>query len=69
MTLVLSPQEITDLTARVRARAQARQLAHMRIPYTERSDGSLAVLRVHVEGLTAAAANRDDEPRPRVRFD
>jgi hypothetical protein len=69
VSIVLSPQEIADLTDRVRTSAQARQLAHMGIPYTPRTDGSLAVLRVHVESLIAAAARRDEKPRPRVRFD
>lgn len=68
MTIVLSPEEIADLTDRVKFAAQARQLAHMRIPFTPRNDGSLAVLRIHVETLTAVA-RRDEAPRPRVRFD
>lgn len=67
MTLVLSPEEIADLTARVRVTAQARQLAHMQIPFVPRSDGSLVVLRSAVEAVTAAAVAKPTEPR--LRFD
>lgn len=69
MSIVLSPQEIEDLTRRSRATAQARQLAHLGIPCERRTDGSLVVLRVHVESITAAAVKRDERPKPRVRFD
>ena len=69
MSIVLSPADIADLTKRKRASAQARQLAHLGIPCERRTDGSLVVLRVHVEAITAAAAKRDERPRPRVRFD
>lgn len=67
MSLTLSPDELADLTDKVKATAQARELAHMGIPFKTRRDGSLAVLRVHVESLLGAVVS---QPRtPRVRFD
>lgn len=40
---VLSPQELQDLTHRVRPGWQRRELEHLGIPYRKRSDGSLIV--------------------------
>lgn len=68
VSIVLSPKEIEDLTDRVKATAQTRQLTHLRIPWERRTDGSLVVLRVHVEALIAVA-RRDEKPEPRLRFD
>lgn len=68
MSLTLSPAEIEDLTDKVKSAAQARELAHMGIPFRVRRNGSLAVLRIHVEtqpGATAVSSART----PRVRFD
>lgn len=69
MTLVLTAQELTELTGRCRAKPQARQLAHMGIPFRTRSDGSLAVLRIHV--VTIEPSKPEPTPRraPRLRFD
>jgi hypothetical protein len=68
--MFLTEDQVRELTKRQKFKAQARQLQHMGIPYMPRTDGSLAVLRIHVEALTAAAAaKRDDKPKPRVRFD
>lgn len=47
--LTLSPQELRELTGHRRSDAQRRELEHMRIPFKIRRDGSLAVLRIHVE--------------------
>lgn len=70
MTIALSPAELEDLTARKRRSAQARQLEHLRIPFTPRTDGSLLVLRAHVEAITALASDRrDSKPEPQLRFD
>ncbi len=68
VSLVLSPQEIFELTRRSRASAQVRQLRHLNIPVEKRTDGTLVVLRVHVDSILTAAT---DTPKaePRVRFD
>lgn len=49
MTLCLTQTEVADLTRKQKYSAQARELDFMGIPYTARRDGSLAVLRIHVE--------------------
>lgn len=46
---VLSPAELADYTGKERPSAQARALDHMGIPYRTRLNGTLAVLRIHVE--------------------
>ena len=46
--MILSEQELLDLTQKRRPTAQARVLAFMGIPYRMRPDGSLAVLRAQV---------------------
>jgi hypothetical protein len=66
--LVLSPEEIVELAKRVRFNAQARQLEHMRIPFERRTDGSLVVLRVHVDALLKAVTAAPKH-EPRVRLD
>jgi hypothetical protein len=47
--IVLSEDEVVELTGKRRASAQARVLDFMGIPYRPRPDGSLVVLRIHVE--------------------
>lgn len=67
--MILTPDELSALTGRQKAKAQARELDHMGIPYRPRRDGTLAVLRIHVDTAAQAPATRDEKPRPRVRFD
>lgn len=69
MSLVLSQQEIADLTGRMRRSAQLRQLAFMGIPYRERSDGTLVVLRIHAITVEAATPPAPQRRAPRLRFD
>jgi hypothetical protein len=47
--MFLKPDEITDLTGRQRSDAQCRVLTFMGIEHKQRPDGSVAVLRAHVE--------------------
>lgn len=47
--MILTPQEIIELTQRRRPGWQARVLDFMEIPYRPRPDGTLVVLRIHVE--------------------
>lgn len=62
--MILTPGEIEALTGRDRPGWQARELEHLGIPFRRRTDGSLVVLRIHVEGT-------QDVPRrqPQVRLD
>ena len=48
MTLVLSPDELIELTGKQRRSAQAKVLTALAIPFRVRPDGSLLVLRAHV---------------------
>ena len=49
MSLCLTADELEELTSKRRSDAQARELQEMGIPYRVRRDGSLVVLRIHVE--------------------
>ena len=47
--IALSEDDLVELTGKRRSSAQARVLDFMGIPYRSRPDGTLAVLRIHVE--------------------
>ena len=47
MALTLTVEELEEWTGKERPSAQARQLQAWAIPFKLRSDGTLAVLRVH----------------------
>ena len=55
--MFLTDTEIADLTQRRRRDAQARALAFMGIEHKRRPDGSLAVLRAHVEQVLGGPAS------------
>jgi aminopeptidase-like protein len=60
----LTATEIRDLTGRRLCDAQRRALEHMGIPFRVRPDGSLAVLRAHVEAIpggTISTTQREPE--------
>jgi hypothetical protein len=59
----LTEQEIVALTDKEKPSAQARELAHLGIPCKPRRDGSLVVLRVHVEGMHHHAPAREPQLR------
>ncbi len=66
MTLVLSPQDLIELTSQRKPSAQARELTHLKIPFKQRRDGTVVVLRVHVvSGEDARTDTRESEPRLR----
>jgi hypothetical protein len=62
MTWLLTVDELRELTAKRRSDAQRRSLDYMSIPYLVRPDGSLAVLRSHVEAPQSAAPRLPREP-------
>ena len=68
MTLCLTSEELHDLTARSRPAAQERQLQHLGIPCRRRSDGSIVVLRIHVERLGLEPADTLPASEPQLRF-
>lgn len=65
MSYTLSPVELCELTGKLRASAQARELDAMGVPYRLRRDGSVAVLRVHAEHMPGAGR----PPEPAVNLD
>lgn len=62
--MILSAQELAEVTARERPSAQRRVLDHLGIPYRRRPDGSLVVMRSHVEGESDGSIRR----KPRLRL-
>lgn len=62
--MILDTEQIYELTGKRRHAAQARELEHMGIPFKVRRDGSLLVLRIHVEGGQAKASRE-----PQLRLD
>lgn len=65
MSAVLSPQELQELTQRVRPGWQRRQLDHLGIPYKPRTDGSLIVFWEDVRGPHNPQPRRE----PQLRLD
>lgn len=68
--IVLSQQELIDLTQKTRPSAQARVLDFMGIPYRPRPGpgghiASLAVLRIHVEAVRDGG-KAPKKPEPQV---
>ena len=62
MSVCLSQAELEELTGYPRPSAQARELDHLGIPYQRRRNGSLIVLRAHVEPHARTAGE------PELRF-
>jgi hypothetical protein len=63
--LVLSDEELRDLTRKVRADGQARVLKALGLTYGIRPDGSLVVLRVHLE----EKLNPSSQPRKHLKVE
>lgn len=61
--MFLTIEEIQQLTNRIRSDGQRRELDHMGIPYKVRRDGSLVVLRIHVEGPDVRTPPEPPEPQ------
>lgn len=56
MSIELTKPELRSLTGKIRWTAQLRELEAMGIPYKRRTNGSLVVIRAHVEGHQEAQA-------------
>lgn len=61
-TLTLTADELCDLTGKRRASAQARALKSMGVEHRTRPDGSVAVLRAHLDALLGANTGRSVRP-------
>lgn len=62
--IVLAPIELEQLTGRKQRAAQRCALDRMGLRYGVRPDGSLAVLRAHVEAVLGGAGATMQPPRP-----
>lgn len=62
--MILSPEDLRELTDKRRVDAQARELRHMGIPYRKRTDGTLVVLEADVHGTPA----QKQPPPPALRL-
>lgn len=59
----LTKQEVAEMTDRVQRAAQTRELTHMGVIHKLRADGSVLVLRAHVEQLLGyQARTKPKEP-------
>lgn len=58
-TLFLTRQELTELTGRMTKNAQRTVLNYMGIEYRVRPDGTLVVLRAHVERVLGGESKDD----------
>lgn len=56
-TMFLTADEVHDLTDRIQRTAQKKVLRSMGVEFRERPDGSVAILRAHVEKLFGHAAD------------
>lgn len=55
----LTKKEVVEMTGRVQHSAQTRELTHMGVIHKLRADGSLLVLRAHVEQLLGYQAGTE----------
>lgn len=62
MSMFLDKDELVHLTGRVRKDAQVRVLRFMGIEHKVRPDGSVAVLRLHVEQSLGGQMTADTKP-------
>lgn len=69
MSTFLDDDEIAQLTGRQRRSAQSKALAYMGIEHKTRPDGSLVVLRVHVERLLGEGVVSKAPRKTAPRFD
>lgn len=61
--MFLSSDEISSMTSRVQHAAQARVLRSMGIAFKQRADGTLVVLRAHVEKEFGISAERQPKKK------
>jgi len=61
--MFLDDGELRSMTKRVQRSAQAKMLRSMGIAFKQRADGTLAVLRAHVEKEFGAGADRKSKTK------
>ena len=60
--MILTPDELRELTGKTRSDAQAKELEYLCIPFKRRRDGSIVVLRSSLDQRTI------DNPEPALHF-
>jgi len=65
-TTFLSKEEVAEMTGRVQRSAQTRELTHMGVIHKLRADGSVLVLRAHVEQLLGYQSEAKKKPPEHV---
>ena len=58
MSMFLNANEMQELTGRIQHRSQARELNYLGIVHRVRADGSMLVLRAHVEQVLGVKRER-----------
>lgn len=64
MSILLTEDEIIDVTHRRRRDCQIKALVNMGIEHRIRPDGSIAVLRAHFNNVMGGAGERASTPPP-----
>ena len=68
MSLVLSPDEIKEITHYTRPAEQLRELAKLGIPAKKRTcDGTPCVLRMHLIAASASAGPQAEPSQPKIK--
>jgi len=69
-SLVLTAADLVQLTGKRKPSAQARVLEHLGLPYRQRPDKTLVVLRIHVEVTAPRQQQLHQQPErePRLRL-
>lgn len=66
--MLLTRNELRELTGRIQSDAQARELDALCIPYRRRRDGSLVVMRVCVETVLGLSGARIESNEPSLHL-
>ena len=65
--ILLSRDELAELTGKATPSAQSKVLDAIRVPYLRRPDGSIIVSRIVVETVLGAQAAQQRTGRPQIR--
>jgi hypothetical protein len=68
MSLVLSPEELVELTQKTRFKAQAKVLAALGVPFQVRPNGSLVVYLEVAKVLGGVTQHPTPQPAPQLRL-
>ena len=58
--LILTPDELRELTGKVQSKAQMRELAYMGVPFRLTSEGKVKVLRSDLSGKAREEPNLEE---------